>query len=87
MVCTTDVDFEDQGQRSRSPGKKKCFQVSFDRLTAGFPASGKIMETWKKKKKFQTWKNHGIWKKPQKPGIMEFEKVNMEKILEFFQRV
>ncbi len=34
---------------------------------------------------FQTWKNHGIWKKPQKPGkIMEFEKINLEKSWNFF---
>ncbi len=52
---------------------------------SGFPASGKIMETWKTKKNlFQTWKNHGIWKKPRKPGkIMEFEKINLEKSWNF----
>ncbi len=33
---------------------------------------------------FQAWKNHGIWKKPQKPGkIMEFEKINLEKSWNF----
>ncbi len=46
------------------------------------------METQKIKKpffNFQTWKNHGIWKKPQKPGkIMEFEKIDLEKSWNFF---
>ncbi len=33
---------------------------------------------------FQTWKNHGISKKPQKPGkIMEFRKINLEKSWNF----
>ncbi len=33
---------------------------------------------------FQTWKYHGIWKKPQKPGkIMEFRKINLEKSWNF----
>ncbi len=40
----------------------------------GFPASGKIMETWKMKKTFS------------RPGkIMEFEKNQPGKIMEFFQ--
>ncbi len=54
-------------------------------VLAGFPASGKIMETWKMKKTFyQIWKNHGIWEKPQKPGkIMEFRKINLEKSWNF----
>ncbi len=36
------------------------------------------------KKKIPALENHGIWKKPQKPGkIMECEKVNLEKSWNF----
>ena len=34
------VDPEIQGQRSRSPGQKTCFEASFDRLTGKIAGQG-----------------------------------------------
>ncbi len=47
----------------------------------GFPASGKIMETWKMKKTFsRPGKITEFEKSYKKPGkIMEFDKFNLEK--------
>ncbi len=52
----------------------------------GFPASWKIMENLENEKSiFQTWKNHGFWKKGQNHGkIMEFQDTSVEKSWNFF---
>ncbi len=51
-------------------------------LKQGFQPLEKSWKPWKLKKLFQTWKNHGFWKKPQKPGkTMEFKKHQPGKIL------
>ncbi len=54
-------------------------------LVSGFPASGKIMETWKMKKTFsRPGKIMEFEKSKKKPGkIMEFEKIYLEKSWNF----
>ena len=55
--------------------------VSSKYQVPGFPAAWKIMENLENENSiFQTWKNHGIWKKAQNHGkIMEFQNTSMEK--------
>ena len=61
IVITWETEVVAKGAR------KKLFGAKGD---PGFPASWKIMENLENEKCiFQTWKNHGIWKKKAK--IME----------------
>ncbi len=67
------------------------FLSTKERWFTGIPPIDRVSSLWKnhgnledEKYFFQTWKNHGIWKKPPKPGkIMEFGKLNLDKSWNF----